>query len=132
MIFLIFFLQILIEHCKQTVKVIYANSVDPDQTLHDAVSDLDLACLPMSSKKDARFIWVNPSSYLARAHLYFTEKEVNETAMGVTVMGTDFGVAVTEKEQRLESREKGPGSLTMVPLCCYTYLRFPDNSVSKT
>ena len=35
-----------------------ANSGDPDQTLHSAASDLDLHCLPMSHKKDARNIWV--------------------------------------------------------------------------
>ena len=35
------------------------NSGDPDQTLHSAVSDLDLHCLPMYHKKDAMLIWVN-------------------------------------------------------------------------
>ena len=39
----------------------YANSVDPDQTLHYAVSDQGLHCLPMSHKKDARPIWVKYS-----------------------------------------------------------------------
>ena len=36
------------------------NSGDPDQTSFSAVSDLDLHCLPMSHKKEARLIWVNP------------------------------------------------------------------------
>ena len=36
-----------------------ANSGDPDQTPHCAVSDIVLHCLPMSPKKDARLIWVN-------------------------------------------------------------------------
>ena len=31
-----------------------ANSGDPDQTLHSVASDLDLHCLHMSHKKDAR------------------------------------------------------------------------------
>ena len=35
-----------------------ANSEDPDQTPHYGVSDLDLHCLPMSHKKDARLKWV--------------------------------------------------------------------------
>ena len=37
----------------------YANSGEPDQTPHYAASDLDLYCLHMSHKKDARLIWVN-------------------------------------------------------------------------
>ena len=36
------------------------NSEDPDQTLHSMASDLGLHCLPMSHKKGARIIWVNP------------------------------------------------------------------------
>ena len=35
-----------------------ANSEDPDQTPHNAVSDLDLQSLHMSYKKDAKLIWV--------------------------------------------------------------------------
>ena len=35
-------------------------SGDPDQTLRVAASDFGLHCLPMSHKKDARIIWVNP------------------------------------------------------------------------
>ena len=41
------FIQILIE------------KVETDQTLHSAASNLGLHCLPMSDKKDARFIYVN-------------------------------------------------------------------------
>ena len=35
-----------------------ANCGDPDQTSNSVASDLGLHCLPMSSKKDARHIWV--------------------------------------------------------------------------
>ena len=38
--------------------VINASSVDPDQTLRFAASDLDLHCLPMSLLQDARHKWV--------------------------------------------------------------------------
>ena len=34
-----------------------ANSVDPDQTLHTAASDLGLHCLPRSQKLNATLIW---------------------------------------------------------------------------
>ena len=40
-------------------KFMWANSVDPDQMLRSAASDLGLHCLPMSQKWDARLIWVN-------------------------------------------------------------------------
>ena len=35
-----------------------ANSLDPDQTLCSAASDLGLHCLPRSQKRHARLIWV--------------------------------------------------------------------------
>ena len=35
-----------------------ANSVDPDQTPHSAVSDLGLYCLQMPILRDARLKWV--------------------------------------------------------------------------
>ena len=35
-----------------------ANSGDPDQTPRVSASDLDLHCLPLSHKKDARITWV--------------------------------------------------------------------------
>ena len=38
-----------------------ANSVDPDQTLCSAVSDLGLHYLPRSHKRQARLIWVRDS-----------------------------------------------------------------------
>ena len=38
-----------------------ANSEYPDQTPHYAVSDMDLHCLPMPNKIDARLIWFNCS-----------------------------------------------------------------------
>ena len=36
-----------------------ANSVDPDQTLHSAASDLGLYCLQMSLLWDTRLKWIN-------------------------------------------------------------------------
>ena len=39
-----------------------ANSVDPDQTLHDAASDLGVHCLPMSLLWDARLKRVTSTS----------------------------------------------------------------------
>ena len=45
-----------------------ANSVDHDQTPPSAASDLDLHCLPMSHKKDARLIWVNMSLRYFECH----------------------------------------------------------------
>ena len=48
------FILILIEHS--------VNSEYPDQTLRYVASDLGLHGLPMSHKKDPRFIWVNPST----------------------------------------------------------------------
>ena len=44
---------------KFQLKILYTNSEDPDQAPHYAVSDLDLHCLHMSHKKDARLKWVN-------------------------------------------------------------------------
>ena len=37
----------------------YANSVDPDQMLHYAASDLGLCCLSIFLVSDARLKWVN-------------------------------------------------------------------------
>ena len=39
------------------------NSEDPDQTPHDAVSDLDLHILHMSYKKDAMLVWLKPVTF---------------------------------------------------------------------
>ena len=38
--------------------LLFANSGEPDQTLHFAASDVVLHCLRMSHKKSAWFIWV--------------------------------------------------------------------------
>ena len=38
-----------------------ANSIGRDGTQHVAASHLDLFCLPISHKKDARLIWVKVS-----------------------------------------------------------------------
>ena len=46
------------------LKIVQANSGDPDQTLHSVASDLGRHCLPMSHKKDARHIWVNKTIIL--------------------------------------------------------------------
>ena len=56
MVFFIF-IQILIEHS-------VSNSGVPDQTPRTGASDLDLCCLPMSHKKDARLIWVYLNLFL--------------------------------------------------------------------
>ena len=45
--------------CFVEISELNANSVDPDQTLHSAASDLGLHCLPASLLWDARLIWVN-------------------------------------------------------------------------
>ena len=41
------------------IPVLNANSIDPDQMLHSAASDLDLHCLPASLLWDTRHKWVN-------------------------------------------------------------------------
>ena len=46
------------------ILVFNANSVDPDQMLCSAASDLGLHCLPMSLLWDDRHKWVNEISYL--------------------------------------------------------------------
>ena len=43
---------------KFSLKLMQANSEEPDQTPHSLASDLVLHYLPMSHKKDARHIWV--------------------------------------------------------------------------
>ena len=42
----------------------HANSGDPDQTPHSVASDPGQHCLPMSHKKDARYIWVKTANIL--------------------------------------------------------------------
>ena len=44
--------------CFIEVHVFNANSVDPDQMLHPAASDLGLHCLPMFHLQDARIKWI--------------------------------------------------------------------------
>ena len=41
-----------------SMKIMSANRIAPDGTPRFATSHLGLFCLPMSHKKDARFIWV--------------------------------------------------------------------------
>ena len=45
------------------------NSGDPDQTPHFAASGLGFHCLPMSHKKDVRFIWVKTNKGVLRNQL---------------------------------------------------------------
>ena len=45
--------------CFIYIHILNANSVDPDQTLHSALFDLDLHCMPMSHLWDTRLKWVN-------------------------------------------------------------------------
>ena len=53
-----------------SMKIISANRIAPDGTPHFAASHLGLFCLPMSHKKDKKFIWVNPVS--VRCLKYFS------------------------------------------------------------
>ena len=48
----------LVPSCKE-IPVLYANSVDPDQTPHSVVSDLGLLSLQMFDLWDARHKWIN-------------------------------------------------------------------------
>ena len=57
--------------------VINANSVDPDQTLHSATSDLGLHCLPMSHLWDARHKWVKCKILaFVRVSFYLSKKKM--------------------------------------------------------
>ena len=38
---------------------LFANSGDPDQTLHSAASDLGLHCLPLTLSRVSQLQWVN-------------------------------------------------------------------------
>ena len=52
--------------CFTEIPVLYANSVDPDQTPRSAASDLGLHCLPMSLLWDTRLKWVKTAEADAR------------------------------------------------------------------
>ena len=62
--------------------VVKANSVDPDQMLCSAASDLSLHCLPMSHLWDARHNWVKQKwlvyliPYMTRRYrsIYYTKE----------------------------------------------------------
>ena len=43
---------------------LFANSGDPDQTLHSAASDLGLHCLPITLLRVSRLQWVILESYM--------------------------------------------------------------------
>ena len=61
-----------------------ANSVDPDQMLHTAASDLDLHRLAMSLLWDARHTWVKGTQqtlYISHCFFFFT-KETNAVLRG--------------------------------------------------
>ena len=49
----------IIHFSKDHKTILLANSADPDQTSHDAVSGLDLNCLPMPHKEVDGLVWVN-------------------------------------------------------------------------
>ena len=49
-----------------------ANRMAPDVTLHFAASHLGIFCLPMSTKKDARLIWVNSCFFLILVVSHFS------------------------------------------------------------
>ena len=46
---------------------------------------------------------------LACVHVYFTEKEVNETVKGISAVGKANNVTKTETEKIIESRENSHG-----------------------
>ena len=50
---------------------VFANSGDPDQTLHSVVSDLGLHCLPITLLGVSRLQWVKPK-YLGTITLCHT------------------------------------------------------------
>ena len=52
------------------MKLIKANRIAPDGTPRFAALHLGLFCLPMSHKKDARFIWVKKLLHLAQTGLH--------------------------------------------------------------
>ena len=43
----------------EKIAKLFANSEDPDQTLHSAASDLGLHCLPLTLLRVSRLQWVN-------------------------------------------------------------------------
>ena len=45
--------------CEETVENLISKQRITDQMPHSTASDLDLHCLPLSHRKDARLIWVN-------------------------------------------------------------------------
>ena len=62
------------------MKFMSANRIAPEGTLHFVVSHLGLFCLPMSNRKDARFIWVNFCCYF---HITVKFKESLETLISL-------------------------------------------------
>ena len=48
---------------------LFANSGDPDQTLHSVVSDLGLHCLPVTLLWVSRLQWVNSADNILSEHL---------------------------------------------------------------
>ena len=50
--------------CFIDIPVFNANSVDPDQTLHSAASDLGLHCLPITLFRGSRLKLINVPIYL--------------------------------------------------------------------
>ena len=81
MCFFSIFTQILIEHS-------VVNSGDPGQTLHFVASDLDLHCLSMSQKMDARLILINmhisgwPKIYFRGLHVRIFQMTLNYVTEG--------------------------------------------------
>ena len=51
---------------------LFANSGDPDQMQHSAVSDLSLHCLPVTPLGVSRLQWVNYNSGNINLHTIFT------------------------------------------------------------
>ena len=53
------------------MKIILVNRIAPDGMPRFVAADLGLFCLPMSHKKDARLVWVNPTFFVEMAPTEF-------------------------------------------------------------
>ena len=51
-----------ISYSERKMVEVFANSGDPDQTLHSAASDLGLHCLPITLSRVSRLQWVNANT----------------------------------------------------------------------
>ena len=59
--------------------ILFANSGDPDQTLHSAASDLGLHCLPNTLLGISQLQWVKELDMLCRFFTIFARETTFET-----------------------------------------------------